>query len=148
MTVPSSVRRGATLSAAVLVGTLLPVLALPAAQADPGCTSEAAPPGELPLPLPLPSPLGPGDRCDDSEAPVTSSVTAAPAANAAGFIAQDSVTFTFTGAHTDADADPIAFECQFFNTPEPPAEDAVREPTPAVEASDERSTLVQSGMSS
>jgi hypothetical protein len=123
MTVPSSVRRGATLSAAVLVGTLLPVLALPAAQADPGCTSEAAPPGELPLPLPLPSPLGPGDRCDDSEAPVTSSVTAAPAANAAGFIAQDSVTFTFTGAHTDADADPIAFECQFFNTPEPPAED-------------------------
>lgn len=120
MTVPSTVRRGAALSVAALVGALLPVLSVPAAQADPGCLSEAAPPGELPLPLPLPPPLGPGDRCDDSEAPVTSAVTVSPAPNEEGFIAQDSVTFTFSGAHTDADPDPIAFQCQFSNTPEPP----------------------------
>lgn len=123
MTVPPSVRRGAALSVAALVGALLPVLAMPAAHAEPGCLSEAAPPGELPIPLPLPSPIGPGDRCDDSEPPVTSAVTASPAPNEAGFIAQDSVTFTFSGAHTDADTDPIAFECQFFNTPEAPPED-------------------------
>ncbi len=45
-----------------------------------------------------------------------------PTPNGLGFIAQDSITLTFSGKHPDADADPIGFECQFFNTPEAPAD--------------------------
>lgn len=60
--------------------------------------------------------------CDDVEAPVTAITKVQPAPNGKKYINVDHVTFTFAGAHTDADADPIAFECQFYVSINPPAD--------------------------
>ena len=95
--------------AAAMVAALVP-LAGPAAPAFAAeCTSEVAPTLD-----PLPIPTGPG--CDDTTPPETTIGSASPTPNAQDWIRQNSVTFTFSGAHTDEDQDPIAFECQFFNT--------------------------------
>lgn len=105
----------AALSTAVLVGALVPLaLAAPASAAD-GCTTEASPGGLFP------------QRCDDQVPPTAtldqdSPVTPAP--NAAGFVNTDSLTFTFSGAHTGQmeDEDLIGFECQFYATAAAPAQ--------------------------
>lgn len=101
----------AAASAAALLGALLPVtLAASPALAANGCLTEA-PQGEGPL-----GPLTPGTRCDDQVPPEATLVSTTPTPNAAGFVSSRSLTFTFTGAHSDGDTDPIGFECQFYNT--------------------------------
>jgi hypothetical protein len=101
----------AAASAAALLGALLPVaLATTPAYAANGCLTEV-PQGGGPL-----GPLTPGTRCDDQVPPEATLVSTDPAPNTAGFVSNRSLTFTFTGAHSDADTDPIGFECQFFNT--------------------------------
>lgn len=107
----------AAASAAALLGALLPVTLVAApAQAANGCLTEV-PQGGGPL-----GPLTPGTRCDDQVPPETTLVSTDPAPNEAGFVSSRSLTFTFTGAHSDGDADPIGFECQFFNTAAAPSE--------------------------
>ncbi|MGV3563213.1 MAG: hypothetical protein ACO1ON_08005 [Nocardioides sp.] len=107
----------AAASAAALLGALLPVTLVAApAQAANGCLTEV-PQGGGPL-----GPLTPGSRCDDQVPPEATLVSTAPAPNEAGFVSSRSLTFTFTGAHSDADTDPIGFECQFFNTAAAPSE--------------------------
>jgi hypothetical protein len=59
--------------------------------------------------------------CDDVSQPETSVTAVQPSANASGYINVDHVTFTLKGVYADADADAIAFECQFYNTASPPA---------------------------
>lgn len=96
--------RTSTIVATFLVAAGLPLLAAPAAQAEEGCLTE-----EFALP-----------RCDDSTPPTTTLTGVSPQPNAAGWLASTSVTFTFEGAHTDADQDPIRFECQFSDGPVAP----------------------------
>ncbi len=60
--------------------------------------------------------LFPPPQCDDTLPPTTTFGTATPAPNGNGYIADDQITFTFSGAHTDADADPVAYQCQFYKT--------------------------------
>lgn len=91
----------ATVAATVLVAAGLPLLAVPAAYAEEGCLTE-----EFAIP-----------RCDDSTPPTTTITGVSPEPNAAGWLASTTVTFTFEGAHTDADTDPIRFECQFSDAP-------------------------------
>lgn len=116
MTRSTTARRLSAWLGVVLVAALLPLLGplAPAAHAA-ECTSEEAPTMD-----PFPIPTGPG--CDDITPPETTIVSTTPAPNDNGFIAANSVTFTFSGSHTDGDADPVAFECQFFNTATPPIE--------------------------
>lgn len=105
---PASVM--AAVSAAALLGALLPVALAPTAVAANGCLTEAeSEPGAL-------GPLTPGSRCDDQVPPEATIDSVVPAANAAGYINTNSLTYTFSGAHTDADTDPIGFECQFYST--------------------------------
>jgi len=94
---------------------MLPLLgpAVPAFAAE--CTSEVAPTAD-----PLPIPTGPG--CDDPEPPETTIESVDPQPNAHDWIRESSVTFTFSGAYSDADTDPITFECQFFKDATPPEE--------------------------
>ncbi len=107
----------AAASAAALLGALLPVTLVAApAQAANGCLTEV-PQGGGPL-----GPLTPGTRCDDQVPPEATLVSTAPAPNEAGFVSSRSLTFTFTGAHSDGDTDPIGFECQFFSTAAAPSE--------------------------
>ena len=85
-----------TLTAGLLVG--VPVAASPAAAAEP-CLTEP-PPGLL------------SAACDDTVPPDTALTAVSTPPNAAGWVATSTMSFAFTGAHTDADADPIAFECK------------------------------------
>ena len=97
--------RMSTLVATVLVAAALPLAVAPPAQSQEGCLTE-----EFALP-----------RCDDSTPPTTTITAVSPQPNAAGWLAATSVTFSFTGAHTDADQDPIRFECQFSDAPVAPS---------------------------
>lgn len=107
----------AAASAAALLGALLPVALAPTpAYAANGCLTEV-PQGGGPL-----GPLTPGTRCDDQVPPEASLDSVSPAPNAAGFVSSRSLTFTFSGAHSDGDTDPIGFECKFFNTAAEPSE--------------------------
>lgn len=107
----------AAASAAALLGALLPVALAPApADAANGCLTEV-PQGGGPL-----GPLTPGTRCDDQVPPEATLEGVSPAPNAAGFVSSKSLTFTFSGAHSDADTDPIGFECKFYNTAAEPSE--------------------------
>jgi hypothetical protein len=105
------VRRTAAILAAALAAGALPLLgpAAPALAAD-GCLTEQ---GEL-YPLPVP----PG--CDDSTPPTTTILTTRPQP-VAGWIRTTSIEIEFKGQHTDADADPIGYECQFYDSATPPA---------------------------
>lgn len=100
----------------LLIAALLPALepGAPAFAAE--CTSEVGPTSGPPLNMPT----GPG--CDDIEPPETTMAAVSPRPNAQGWIRQNGVAFTFSGAHNDTDTDPISFQCQFFNTPAPPEE--------------------------
>jgi hypothetical protein len=99
--------------AAFVVAALLPLLApaAPALAADP-CLSEAQPTDPV-----LMLPTGPG--CDDTVPPTTSILTSRPAP-VDGWIKTTSVTIEFFGEYTDADADPISYECQFYDSPAAP----------------------------
>jgi hypothetical protein len=102
-------RRAAVAFAAVLTAATLPLVApaAPADAADP-CLSEVQPTDPL---LGLPT----GPACDDTVPPATTLGTIAPAVSG-GWLASTSVTIAFAGQHTDADKDPISYQCQFFNT--------------------------------
>lgn len=114
MTPTSRLRRPApvvaAVSAAALLGALLPVALAPSATAANGCLTEVETgAGDIPF-------LQPGGRCDDQVPPEATIVSVSPAPNSAGFVNTDSLTFTFSGAHSDADADPITLECQFYSS--------------------------------
>lgn len=106
-----STRRAVVALAAVLTTAGLPLVvgAAPAVAADP-CTSEVQPtlPG-------LPIPIVTGAACDDTVPPVTTLGAATPAVTN-GWVRATSVAIAFTGKHTDADTDPISFQCQLFTT--------------------------------
>lgn len=104
-----STRRVAAAFAAVLAAATLPLVApaTPADAADP-CTSEVQPTDPL-LGLPI------GTACDDTVPPTTTLGAVTPAVSR-GWLASTSVTIAFTGAHTDADQDPIGYQCQFSNS--------------------------------
>lgn len=104
-----STRRVAAAFAAVLAAATLPLVApaTPADAADP-CTSEVQPTDPL-LGLPI------GTACDDTVPPTTTLSAVTPAVSR-GWLASTSVTIAFTGAHTDADQDPIGYQCQFSNS--------------------------------
>lgn len=105
----TSTRRPGVALAAVVAAAALPLLApAPRADAAEPCTSEAQPTDPL---LGLPT----GTACDDTVPPTTTLDSVAPAVSH-DWLASTSVTFTFSGRHTDTDADPIGYECQFFNT--------------------------------
>lgn len=53
-----------------------------------------------------------GSGCDDTVPPETSLTGVSTAPNAAGWVATSTMTFAFAGAHTDADAGVLAFECK------------------------------------
>lgn len=99
----------AAASAAALLGALLPVTLVAApAQAANGCLNEA-PTNVGPFPL-----VQPGEKCDDQVPPVATLESVSPQPNAAGFVRSGTITFTYRGAHTDADTDRIGFECKFW----------------------------------
>lgn len=107
----------AAVSSAALLGALLPVTLLaPSAAAANGCLSEVET-GAGPIPF-----LQPGGRCDDQVPPTATIEGVTPQPNDAGFVSADSLTFTFTGAHSDADTDVIGFECQFYSTAAEPTD--------------------------
>ena len=114
MTRTPRLRRPATVTAAVsaaaLLGALLPVTFAPAAVAANGCLTEVET-GAGPIPF-----LQPGGRCDDQVPPEATLESITPAPNNGGYVATDSLTFTFSGAHLDEDQDVIGFECQFYST--------------------------------
>jgi hypothetical protein len=114
MTRTPRLRRPATVTAAVsaaaLLGALLPVTFAPAAVAANGCLTEVET-GAGPIPV-----LQPGGRCDDQVPPEATLESITPAPNNGGYVATDSLTFTFSGAHLDEDQDVIGFECQFYST--------------------------------
>ncbi|WP_395660022.1 hypothetical protein [Nocardioides sp.] len=108
-----SYRRAAVLGATVLaVAASLAATPPPATAADPAatCVSEAQPAGPLGVPT--------GSGCDDTVPPET---TVDGPDLSGGWIRQTSISITFHGAHTDADTDPISYECQFFDTPSAPS---------------------------
>lgn len=94
--------RTAAFAAAVLVAAALPLAVAPAAQAEEGCLSEA---------YAFPNPT----RCDDSTTPETTITKVSPGLRE-GWLPSTSVRIEFEGRHTDADADPLRFECQFFQS--------------------------------
>lgn len=99
-----AIRRGATLTVAGLVVTLLQLAVTPAAHAAAeDCPSEAS--------------TVPFTGCDDTQPPNTTITAVSPALNSNGFIRSSSLTFSFSGAHAgDDDTGTIEFECQLFNT--------------------------------
>jgi hypothetical protein len=105
------IRRLAALAATGLVAAVLP-LAAPAAPvlAAGACMSEV-PTGSLFTTI-----------CDDVDQPETAITKVTPAPNSKKYISVDHVTFTFGGAYTDADADPITYQCQFYLSINPPAD--------------------------
>ncbi len=105
-TPPTRRRVGALL--AVLVAATLPVLLTETASAAPGCLSEAAGSFET--------------RCDDEVPPETTIDSVTPVVNDAGWLKENDVTITFSGAHTDTDTGSIQFECQLYLTEEPPTD--------------------------
>jgi hypothetical protein len=61
--------------------------------------------------------------CDDEVPPVTSAtIGVSPTRNSQGYVRSNSVTFTFGGDHSDADADPVTFECMLYNSAAVPDE--------------------------
>jgi len=105
-------RRAAAVGAAVLAAvvslTAAPAPRADAADADP-CLSEAQPTGPLGVPT--------GAGCDDTVPPQT---TIDGPGVASGWIRDTRISITFHGTHTDADTDPIGYECQFSDTPSAP----------------------------
>lgn len=113
----------AAVSAAALLGALLPVALLPTALvptavAANGCLTEKVT-GQG---TGIGGVFQPGERCDDQVPPRAEVVSVTPTPNGAGYINTTSLTVLYTGAHTDADTDPIGLECKFWPTAESPTE--------------------------
>lgn len=109
----------AAVSAAALLGAVLPVALSPTAVAANGClTEQVTGAGEGPFG----SVTDPGERCDDQVPPVASIVSVSPVPNQAGYINSKSLTFTYTGQHTDEDADVVGLQCKFWPTKDDPVE--------------------------
>jgi hypothetical protein len=108
MTRTTRTRRLSLGATAALVLATLPLAGAAApAQAADGCMSEVAPTAD-----PFPLPTGPG--CDDTTPPDTTIDGVAPSPNDDDWVRADHVSFAFSGAYTDADEDPITYECTFF----------------------------------
>ncbi|PUA81214.1 hypothetical protein [Nocardioides currus] len=100
-------RRLGTLTALVLAAAALATVPIAGpAEAAADCLSE--PPAGL---------LQSG--CDDTVPPETALTSASTQPNAAGWLAASTMTFTFAGAHTDADADALGFECRLDGPAQP-----------------------------
>ncbi|KRF37611.1 hypothetical protein [Nocardioides sp. Soil805] len=91
-------RRTAALAIGALTAVLLPVGLASPSYASPGCLAEQRPA------------LGAG--CDDEVPPETTLTAVSTPANADGWVATSTMSFTFTGQHTDGDQDPIALQCR------------------------------------
>jgi hypothetical protein len=111
-------RRGvAWLAAAVVAGVVTlvgPAAPAAAAACDPGSQSEVH--SGFPLEV----------GCDDVTPPETTMTSVSPEVSSQGYVSSKNVTFTFTGAYTDAEANaspahPIGLECQLYNTVTAPA---------------------------
>ncbi len=92
-------RRTAALAVTTMAAALLPVGLASPTSASPGCLSDR-------------SATLFDAGCDDEVPPETDPVVASTPPNAAGWVATSTMTFTFNGRHTDADTDPIAFQCR------------------------------------
>jgi hypothetical protein len=106
-----SARRFATLAVAGLVAALLPAF---------GATAPASAAGPCESEKQTGSVFG-ATVCDDTSQPSTTLAGASPTPNGAGYINVDHVTFTFGGAASPGDTDPIAYQCQFFNSATTPS---------------------------
>lgn len=105
-------RRRRTLVLALLLGgSVLPLATAPPAQAAPGCLHD------VPV-VPILTPAG----CDDTTPPVTELGTTAPRITASGWINKRTLRVGYTGRHTDADTDPIAFQCSLGTDPAVPTD--------------------------
>lgn len=93
--VTTALSLGMALTAGVLAGVPLGVASPAAAAAD--CLSEA--------PMLVTS-------CDDTVPPETTLTAVSKPPNAGGWVATSTMSFAFTGAHTDADADALGLECK------------------------------------
>lgn len=92
-----------------LLATMLPLLAsAPAAAATPcsGVYSETHGGNEI---------TG-HTGCDDSTPPDTTITLVEPTPTVFGFTRSKDVSFTFSGAYTDADTGPISYECQLYSS--------------------------------
>ncbi len=97
-------RRLTALASLALAATALQVVATGSPAQAAGCQEEA--------------PLG----CDDDTPPDTTLAAVRPAPTPAGYVGQSTVSFDFAGVPVDStDTGQIAFECQLYNTPTPPA---------------------------
>lgn len=108
----------AAVSAAALLGALLPVALAPTAVAANGCLTEQVT-GQG---TGIGGIFQPGERCDDQVPPRAEVVGVTPVPNGAGYVNTKSLTFTYTGRHTDEDTDPIGLECKFWPTADSPGE--------------------------
>ncbi|MBC9732412.1 hypothetical protein [Nocardioides marmotae] len=110
MPTPRRLRALVALPAAALLASVVTVTGPAAAPAvaEPGCLSEAVTDQTLPGLL--------GRTCDDEVPPVVdAAVTVTPTPQTAqSWVSSKQLTFAFAGRHTDADLDPLGFECQFF----------------------------------
>jgi hypothetical protein len=105
-------RRGIAVSVTGLIAALLPTVGLTSpAHATPECLTEVH--GGTIL-----TPTG----CDDETPPDTAVTGVTPTPTSQGYVRSKTVTFAFAGNHDDLDADPIIYECQFYNTASAPAE--------------------------
>jgi hypothetical protein len=103
-------RRLASLLAAGLLATLLPLLAgVPAAQAA-GCQDETRSGNAL---------LG-FSGCDDITPPDTTITAVAPAPTALGYTRSTTVAFAWTGSYAEPDTGELTYQCQLFSTATPP----------------------------
>ena len=111
MSSTNTFRRVAALAATGLVAALLPAVGLvQSASAAGGCESEKQS-GSL---------VG-ATVCDDSTPPTTTINGVSPTPTSDRYVNVDHVTFTFGGAASPGDSDPIAYQCQFYNTVSAPA---------------------------
>lgn len=107
-------RRRTVTALAVLLGCgTLPVLAAAPAHATPGCVRD----------VPVVLLLTP-DGCDDTTPPETAIGTTVPRMVTPGWINKRTLRVELIGTHTDADTDPISFECSLSHDPAPPSEPA------------------------
>lgn len=93
-------RRAAFVATALVAGLLPGVLVAAPAGASPGCLADV---NRSLLSL---------DGCDDTTPPQTALTGTSPQPNGAGYVRTGSVSFTFSGGHTDADTGTIGFECR------------------------------------
>lgn len=92
-------RRTAALAIGTLAVALLPAGLAAPSYASPGCLSDVS--ATL---------LSSG--CDDDTPPATALTGVSTPANADGWVATSTMSFTFTGQHSDADPDPVGLECR------------------------------------